>query len=93
MPFVDELIFAKESQSPIYTDDKELNCDWGIIFEKPAECKFTFPKDKKLSPIEQFKYLQETVEPSRQLLDETQMKAIENFLQHRVSIIQVSAYF
>jgi hypothetical protein len=89
MPLVDELVFAKKSHPPEYTCDKEQKCDWGIIFDKPTGGDFTYPRDQKLSPIEQYKYLQETLEKSRRLLDDTQMLAIENFLENRVSIIQV----
>ena len=92
MPLVDELVFAKESLSPSYTHDEEQKCDWSIIFDKPAGYDFTFPEDRKLSPIEQYKYLKETTELSP-LLDETQRLAVENFLQNRVSIIQVHVDF
>ncbi|CAB4002292.1 Hypothetical predicted protein, partial [Paramuricea clavata] len=88
MPLVDELVFAKKSDPPKYTHDKEQKCDWSIIFEKPNGYDFTFPQGQKLSPIEQFKYLQETMGTSQSLLDETQMLAIKNFLENRVSLIQ-----
>jgi hypothetical protein len=88
MPLVKELVHAEKSDPPIYTRDKKKKCDWGIIFEKPTGCDFTFPP--QLSPIEQYEYLQETVETSRRLLDETQMLAIENYLKNRVSLIQVN---
>ena len=89
MPLVDELVFARESHSPSYTHDKEQKCDWSIIFDK---FDFTFPEDRKLSPIEQYKFLKEATELSP-LLDETQRLAVENFLQNRVSIIQVHVDF
>ena len=92
MPFVDELVFAKKSHLPNYTRDKELKCDWSIIFDKSPGYDFTFPEDQKLSPIEQYKYLKETAELSP-LLDETQQLAVQNFLQNRVSIIQVNVDF
>jgi hypothetical protein len=89
MPLVDELVFAKKSDPPKYTHDKEQKCDWSIIFKKPSGYDFTFPQGQKLSPIEQFKHLQETMGTSQSLLDETQMLAIKNFLENRVSLIQV----
>ena len=91
MPFERELVYAEESSPPKYTEDKEQKCDWSIIFDQPQGREFSFPKDQKLSPIEQFKHLQETLdqESSKRLLDETQMMAIENFLKNRVSLIQV----
>jgi hypothetical protein len=93
MPFERELVYAKESSPPKYTEDNEQKCDWSIIFDQPQGCEFSFPKDQKLSPIEQFKHLQETLESSKRLLDETQMMAIENFLKNRVSLIQVILNF
>jgi hypothetical protein len=93
MPLVDELVFVKESHPPKYTNDKGQKCDWGIIFDKPSECEFTLPQDQELTPIEQFQYLQENVEKSKRLLDETQMAGIENFLKNRVSLIQVIVNF
>ncbi len=92
MPLVDELVFAKKSDPPNYTHCKKQKCDWGIIFKKPTGCDFTFPKDEELNPLEQFKHLQKSMETSQSLLDETQMKAIENFLENRVSLIQVIVY-
>ena len=89
MPLVDELVFAKKADPPKYTHDKEQKCDWSIIFEKPSGYDFTFPQGQKLSPIEQFNHLQETMGTSQSLLDETQMLAIKNFLENRVSLIQV----
>ncbi|CAB3986193.1 Hypothetical predicted protein [Paramuricea clavata] len=89
MPLVDELVFAKKSDPPIYTHDMEQKCDWSIIFKKTTMCDFPFPNDRQLSPIEQFKYLQqETSGTSQSILDETQMLGIENFLENRVSLIQ-----
>ena len=92
MPLVDELVFAKKSDPPKYTHCKKRKCDWSIIFEKPTGYDFTFPKDEELNPLEQFKHLQKSMETSQSLLDETQMKAIENFLENRVSLIQVIVY-
>ena len=88
MPLVDELVFAKKSDPPSYTQDENKTCDWSIIFKKPTGCDFTFPKDRKLSPVEQFKHLKENID-LESLLDKTQLEAIANFLEHRVSLIQV----
>ena len=91
MPLVDELVFAKKSDPPVYTHDKKQKCDWSIIFKKPIVYDFASPNDRQLSPIEQFKYLQqETSGKSQSILDETQMLGIENFLENRVSLIQVT---
>ena len=89
MPLVSELVFGRESSPPEYTmsRDKETECDWSIIFKNPRDDGFSFPEEKQLNPIEQFKYLEESTES---FLDETQMKGIENFLKHKVSLIQVS---
>ena len=89
MPLVNELVFAKKSDPPSYTRDENKRCDWSIIFKKQAGCDFTFPKDRKLSPVEQFKYLKENIDASESLLDKTQLEAIANFLENRVSLIQV----
>lgn len=89
MPLVDELVFAKKSKAPSYTHDKNKKCDWSIIFKKPAGCDFAFPKDQELSPAEQFEHLKKNMNVSESLLDETQLEAIANFLENRVSLIQV----
>ncbi|CAB4026416.1 Hypothetical predicted protein, partial [Paramuricea clavata] len=89
MPLKDEVVFARKSDPPLYTHDKEQKCDWSIIFKTPTVPNLAFPNDRQLSPIEQFKYLQqETSGTSESILDETQMLAIENFLENRVSLIQ-----
>ena len=89
MPLVDELVFARKSKAPSYTHDKNKKCDWSIIFKKSAGCDFAFPKDQELSPAEQFKHLKKNMNASESLLDETQLEAIANFLENRVSLIQV----
>ena len=90
MPLVDELVFTSKSHSPEYTHDRAQKCDWSIIFNEPIRCEL---ENKKLSPVEQYKYFQEKLEKSKRLLDETQMLGIENFLQNRVSLIQVGIDF
>ena len=89
MPLVSELVFGGKSSPPEYTMsyDKENKCNWSIIFETPRDGDFSFPKEKQLNLIQQFEYLEKSI---KSVLDETQMKGIENFLKHRVSIIQVS---
>ncbi|XP_028399879.1 NFX1-type zinc finger-containing protein 1-like isoform X2 [Dendronephthya gigantea] len=88
MPLADELVFGRKSSPPEYTMscDPKKECDWSTIFEKPSNDGFSFPEENQLNPFEQFKYLE--AESTKRLLDESQMKGIENFLQHRVSLIQ-----
>ena len=93
MPLIDELVLAKKTDPPTYTQDKNKKCDWSIIFQKSPGYDFTFPKDEQLSPVEQFKHLRKTLGASESFLDETQLKAVENFLENRVSLIQVSQKF
>ena len=94
VPLEEELVFSKKSNiPPKYTSDAAQICDWSVIFKKQAGCDFAFPKGKQLSPIEQYKHLKGiALEHPKELpceLDTTQMEAIENFLENRVSIIQV----
>ena len=88
MPFENELVFAKKSSPPEYTHCKGQKCDWSVIFKRESEGDFAFPEDQELTPIEQFKHLQKTIGSSQCILDETQMSAVQNFLENRVSLIQ-----
>ena len=90
MPLVDELVSTETSDPPSYTHDKNTKCDWNIILKKTPGYDFAFPKDEKLSPVEQFRHLRENIDESESLLDKTQLDAIANFLENRVSLIQVS---
>ena len=90
MPLKDELVLAKQSDNPPkYTSDKEQECDWTIIFKKQDGYNFAFPEGQQLSPIEQYKHLEKN-NTSHCELDKTQMLAIGNFLENKVSIIQVT---
>ena len=56
-----------------------------IIFEKQTGCQFHVPEEKG-SPVDAFKFLKENVKSK---LDETQLNAIQKFLENRVTLIQV----
>ena len=90
MPLVDELVFTETSDPPSYTHDESTKCNWSIILKNTPGYDFAFPKDQKLSPAEQFRHLRENIDESEILLDKTQLDAIGNFLENRVSLIQVS---
>ena len=83
---MEEIISCEPLKPPEYTIEKFKKClDWSIIFEKPPGYEFHIPEDK-VSPVDAFKFLKEKVKSK---LDETQLNAIQQFLENRVTLIQV----